>query len=126
MRYRLLLIAAQLLLGLTMAVVGALKFALPGFKIANDAALQSFVDTGWLWQLIGGAELIGGLAVASGRLVPLGLAILAPVVAGIAAFAVKTGGEEAGVGLLVLALHIGLCWTWRASFAPLLHTASHP
>ncbi len=43
-------------------------------------------DSGWLWQLIGGAELIGGLMLASGQFVPLGLAILTPIVVGIFAF----------------------------------------
>ena len=102
-----------------MAVFGFLKFVKPDLKVQDDQTLQAMIDTGWLWQLIGAAELFGGLAVASGVLVPLGLAVLAPVVVGIFAFAVKTGGEEASVGFVVLALHLLLCWHWRASLRPL-------
>lgn len=36
-------------------------------------------------------------------LVPFGLAMLAPVVAGIFAFSLKFGGEESSVGVLLLA-----------------------
>lgn len=126
MRSRVPLITCQALLGATMTAVGVLKFVVPHFKVADDVVLQSFIDTGWLWQLIGAAEMIGGLAVASNRLVPLGLAILAPVVSGIAAFAFTTGGEEASIGIVVLALHLVIAWNWRAAFAPLVRIARHP
>lgn len=112
--------AGRVLLGSVMFVVGILKLARPGFKVADDVTLRAFIDSGWLWQLIGAAEVIGGAALLSGAFVPLGLAVLAPVVAGITAFAVKVGGEEASVGFIVLGVHLALCWAYRSSFAPLL------
>ena len=114
----------QVVLGLTMLAFGILKFVRPSFKVQNDTTLQTFIDTGWLWPLIGAAETVGGLAVSSGAFVPLGLVVLAPVVAGITAFALKTGGEETSVGFVVLALHLSLCWHWRDSFRPLLTRSS--
>jgi uncharacterized membrane protein YphA (DoxX/SURF4 family) len=111
---------SRLLLGAVMLTVGALKFARPEFKVADNATLRAFVDSGWLWQLIAAAEVVGGAALVTGLYVPLGLAVLAPVVAGITAFALKTGGEEVSVGFIVLALHLGLAWAYRCSFAPLL------
>ena len=114
----------QVVLGLTMVGVGILKFVRPNFKVQNDVTLQAFIDAGWLWPLIGAAETVGGLAVASGVFVPLGLVVLAPVVAGIAAFALKTGGEETSVGFVVLAMHLSLCWHWRDAFRPLLTRSS--
>ena len=96
-RRMILVVGVQVLFGLTMAVFGLLKFIKPDIKVQDDVTLQSFIDTGWLWQLVGAAELVGGLAVASGLLVPLGLIVLTPVVLGIAAFAFKTGGDEASV-----------------------------
>ena len=111
--------ALRILLGLTMLVVGILKFAKPDFKVADDATLRAFVESGWLWQLIGAAEMIGGAALLSGLYVPLGLAVLAPVVAGIAAFAIKVGGEETSVGFTVLGAYLYLVWRRRTSFTTL-------
>jgi hypothetical protein len=75
---------------------------------------------GWLWQLISAAELIDGLALLSVGYAPLGLAVLAPVTAGIFAVAVKTGGEETSVGILLAAAHLYLTWQYRSSLQPLL------
>ena len=111
--------ALRIVLGLTMLVVGILKFAKPDFKVADDATLRAFVESGWLWQLIGAAEMIGGAALLSGLYVPLGLAVLAPVVAGIAAFAIKVGGEETSVGFTVLGAYLYLVWRRRSSFTML-------
>ena len=125
-RRMILVVGVQVLFGLTMAVFGLLKFIKPDIKVQDDVTLQSFIDTGWLWQLVGAAELVGGLAVASGLLVPLGLIVLTPVVLGIAAFAFKTGGDEASVGFVVLALHLFLCWRWRSAFRPLFRVGRVP
>jgi uncharacterized membrane protein YphA (DoxX/SURF4 family) len=116
----------RLLLGLTMTVVGVLKFVRPEFKVAEDATLTAFIDSGWLWQLIGGAELIGGLALVVGRYVPLGLAVLAPVTTGILAFSLRTGGDELSVGVIVAAIHLYLVWQSREAFRPLLQAIPSP
>jgi putative oxidoreductase len=127
-RKNLLLTLVQILFGVMMLVVGLLKFIKPEFKAAENGTLQAFIDSGWLWPLIGGAEAVGGAAVASGRYVPVGLAVLAPVVAGIFAFALKTGGEEASVGVILLVIHLWLSWKYRASFRSLVkpHAFSTP
>jgi putative oxidoreductase len=127
-RRNLMLTVVQVLFGVTMLVVGVLKFIKPDFKVAENVTLQAFIDSGWLWPLIGGAEAVGGAAVASGRYVPIGLAVLAPVVAGILAFAIKTGGEESSVGVILLVIHLWLSWKYRASFRSLTkpHAFSTP
>lgn len=116
----------QIVVGMVMAVFGVLKFIKPELKVKDDATLRSFINSGRLWQLIGAAEAIGGLAMASCRFVPLGLTILAPVVAGIVAFSVKTGGEELSVGVLLAVAHLWLSWQWRSSFAALFQSRRWP
>jgi uncharacterized membrane protein YphA (DoxX/SURF4 family) len=64
-------------------------------------------------SVIGLAEIAGGLALLSGWFVPLGLAMLVPVTAGIVAFAIKTGGEEVTVGFVLAAAHLFLAWEHR-------------
>jgi uncharacterized membrane protein YphA (DoxX/SURF4 family) len=118
-RRQLLVTIVRTLVGVMMVVIGVMKFVKPSFKASDDGTLQSFIDTGWLWQLIGAAEAIGGLALVSGWFVPLGLAVLTPVVAGILAFALKYGGEETSVGILLAAVHLWLCWKYRDSFRSL-------
>ena len=69
----------------------------------ENVTLQVFIDSRWLWPLIGVAETLGGTGLLVRRFVPFGLAMLAPVVAGIFAFSLKFGGEESSVGVLLLA-----------------------
>jgi uncharacterized membrane protein len=59
----------RILIGIMMVVVGVLKFVKPDFKVAEDATLQSFIDSGWLWPMIGAAEVLGGLALLIPRFV---------------------------------------------------------
>jgi uncharacterized membrane protein YphA (DoxX/SURF4 family) len=118
--HRRLTLVLRLLLGVTMVVVGLLKFIRPEFKVKDDPTLKAFIDSGWLWQLIGLTEVVGGAALASGIFLPLGLAVLAPVTAGILAFALKTGGDEVSVGILIAAIHLYLFWQNRDSFRFLL------
>jgi putative oxidoreductase len=110
----------RILIGIMMVVVGILKFVKPNFKVAEDATLQSFIDSGWLWPMIGAAEVLGGLALLIPRFVPLGLALLAPVVGGIGAFALKIGGDEVSVAVALVAAHSYLSWRYRSSFTSLI------
>ena len=126
MRYQRLTMILRRVLGATMAVVGLLKFVRPEFKVAADPTLTAFIDSGWLWQLIGAAELLSGLALVSGQFVPLGLVVLTPVGAGILAFSIRFGGEELSVGVLVAAIHAFLLWQYQASYRPLLERRLTP
>jgi uncharacterized membrane protein len=112
------------LIGAAMVVTGIMKFVKPDFKVAENVTLQAFIDSGWLWPLIGAAEALGGLGLFFKRFLPLGIAILAPVVAGIFAFSLKTGGEEASVGVLLLAGLVYLAWQERARFSSLWQEAA--
>jgi uncharacterized membrane protein YphA (DoxX/SURF4 family) len=113
-------------IGLLMVVVGVLKFVKPDFKVAENVTLQAFIDSGWLWPLIGAAEILGGLGLLVKRFTALGIAILAPVVAGILAFAIKFGGEETSVGFLLAAALIYLAWCYRDSYRSLIHSEITP
>jgi hypothetical protein len=92
--------------------------------------LGAFAGSGML-ALVKALELAAGVALLSNRFVPLALAVLAPILVGIAAFHVLLA--PAGLALVVglLGLELFLAWAYRASFAPMLHartaaTASGP
>jgi putative oxidoreductase len=110
--------------GMTMVVVGALKFIAPDIKGADDPTIRAFIDTGWLWPLIGASEFVGGALIASGLYVALGLIVMTPVAVGIFLFSVTNGGEELSVGFIVLGIVLYLAWLWRDDFAPLLTRSS--
>ncbi|MGL4340203.1 MAG: DoxX family membrane protein [Rhodoglobus sp.] len=116
----------RLLLGLALASSGLLKLIRPEFTFVEDPTLTAFIDSGWLWQLIGGAEIIGGVALVVGRFVPLGLAVLAPVTTGILVFNLVTGGRGLVAGLVIAAVHLFLVWHYREDFRSLLRARSVP
>jgi uncharacterized membrane protein YphA (DoxX/SURF4 family) len=63
-------------------------------------------------------ELVGGLLVASGRLVPLGLVILSPIAVNILFFEIFMIGQ-AGPGVPLVILCTALIWVYRSHFRPL-------
>lgn len=63
-------------------------------------------------------ELVGGVLVLSGRLVPLGLVILTPIAVNILLYEIFLLGT-AGPGLPLVALCVALIWAYRSHFAPL-------
>jgi putative oxidoreductase len=63
-------------------------------------------------------ELVGGVLVISGRLVPLGLTILTPIVVNILLFEIFMVGSP-GIGVVLLVLCLVLIWAYRSHFAAL-------
>ena len=63
-------------------------------------------------------ELVGGVRVISGRLVPLGLTILTPIVVNILLFEIFMLGSP-GIGVVLLVLCAVLIWAYRSHFAGL-------
>lgn len=71
-------------------------------------------------------EIAGALALLSNRLVPLALAVLAPITVGIVFFHVMLApaGLPIAIGLVVLELI--LAWSYRSAFAPMLRPKTAP
>jgi putative oxidoreductase len=63
-------------------------------------------------------ELTGAALVLSGRLVPLGLTILTPIVVNILLFEIFMLGSP-GIGVVLLVLCVALIWAYRSHFLPL-------
>ena len=69
-------------------------------------------------SFVGLIQLIGGGFVLSGRLTPLGLALLAPILVNILAFHIfLEGGKGMGAGLVFSALEIFLIYSYRSYFS---------
>lgn len=123
---------ARLLLGAGFVVFGAniLHPFLPMPPMDPQSLPARFggimMETRWM-QVIGAFQLAGGLLVLSGRLAPLGLALLAPVLVNIWCFhLLLTGGAGLGPGAFFTALEAFLIYAYRPHFLPLLSCDAKP
>ena len=115
---------ARYLLGTTFFVFGLngfLNFIPPpaeGIPAAAAAFGGALAQTGYMFPLIKGTEVLAGALLLANRWVSLALVLLAPIVINIIAFhAFLAPGLGIPVALLVLGCF--LAWTRRATFASL-------
>jgi hypothetical protein len=117
---------ARSLLGLLFLVTGLNGFLdflpqpttpMPEGALAFAGAM---LKTGYLFPLVMGTQLVSGALLLANRFVPLGLALLAPVVVNILAFHLFLAPTGLGVAVVVLALELYLAWSYRRAFRPML------
>jgi hypothetical protein len=72
-----------------------------------------------MMPLLWSTEIVAGLMLLSGILVPIALLLLAPVVVNIALFHALLAPAGAGPAALVIGLQIFLAWEYRRAFEPL-------
>lgn len=123
-------VVTRTLLGLLFVVFGLNGFLhfLPMPPIGGKAGdlMGAFAAAGYLFPLIKATEIAGGLALLTGRFVPLGLTILAPVVVNIAAFHIALTPGEVGMSVFLLAATAYLGWAYRDAFRGMLSATARP
>ena len=121
---------ARIALGLVFATFGLNKLLafLPQPPMSGPPAqfFGALFATGYMIPLLAVTEIVAGLMLLSGRYVPLGLALLAPVVVNIVGFHVFLAPAGLAMPLVVLGLELYLAWTYRDAFAPMLRMRSVP
>lgn len=113
---------ARILLGLVFLVFGLNKLYafIPATLPSGDAGAWDLLMIHHHWMAVVGLfESVGGLLLLSGRFVPLGLAILAPVIVNILLFSFLFAPAGLGPGLVVLILEIFLLYAYRSYFRQL-------
>jgi putative oxidoreductase len=104
-----------MLLGAVMHVTNAKEG-----EMAKSAFITAMVDTGYLWGIIGITELLAGLAILSGRFVPLALIVLAPITLNILLFHLAHFSPDGiSIALAIIIPHLGLAWLYREHFSSL-------
>jgi hypothetical protein len=76
------------------------------------------VNHHWM-TIIGVFETVGGLLLLTGRFVPLGLTLIAPVCVNILLFSFLFIPSAAGPGIVVAILELFLIYAYRTYFTPL-------
>jgi putative oxidoreductase len=116
-------VVARVLVGLPFVVFGLQHFVpflpMPTPEVPENAGkfAGALMASGYM-NVVKALEIVGGALVLSGRLVPLGLAILTPVAVNIALFDLLLMGQPA-LGVVLTGLCLFLIWAYRSHFAPL-------
>src|SRR5262249_48171518 len=115
---------ARIVLGLvfTLSGINHVFGLVPMPPMAGATALfwQGLQQTGHFFPLLGGVEIAAGLLLLRGRMVPLALAMVAPIVVNVAAFHAVLAPQGLGIAVLITAATIYLARRHRAAFARLL------
>lgn len=124
------ILAARVLLGLIFLVFGLNGFFhfLPQPPMSGPPAAfaGALFASGYMFPLLKGTEVIAGALLLSGRLVPLALTVLAPVVVNIVAFHLFLAPSGLALPILIVALGVFLAWSYRSSFAGVLRANAVP
>jgi hypothetical protein len=123
---------ARMLMGLMFFVFGLNGFLhfIPQPKTPMPEGAAAFagalMKTGYMFPMVMGTQLLVGALLLSNRLVPLALALIAPVVVNIVAFHLFLAPAGLGLALFVLALELYLAWAYRSTYRSMLTIRSRP
>ena len=93
------------------------KESMPAGLVAFSAAMM---NTGFLFQLVKGTEVVVGALLLLNRFVPLALALIAPVIVNIVAVHAFLAPSGVGLSVVILGLELYLAWAYRSAFSPML------
>lgn len=122
----------RLLLGALFFVCGLngfLNFIPPPSTPMPEGAVAfgvALLNTGYMFPMIKGTEVLCGALLLCNRFVPLALTALGPVVVNIFAFHAFLTPGDVGLAALIVLVEGYLAWSYRSAFAPLLTPRAAP
>ena len=120
------------LMGLMFCVFGANGFFhfIPEPKTPMPEGAAAFAgalfNTGYMFPLVSGTQLLVGILLLTNLFVPLALALIAPIIVGIITFHVFLAPASIGPGVVVLLFELYLAWSYRHAFRPMLAMKTKP
>ena len=123
-------IGARVLLGLIFTVFGLNGFfhfiPAPEMNEAAGALLGALVTTGYFMAVVKVVEVASGLMILTGRFLPLGLILLAPVSVNILLFHIFLDQSGLPMAIFIIAVQLFLAWAYRDSFSGVLQAGAKP
>lgn len=123
-------IGARVLLGLIFVVFGLNGFfhfvQPPEMSEPAGALMGALVGTGYFMIVVKLVEIISGLMILSGRFLPLGLILLAPVSVNILLFHIFLDPAGLGMAIFIIVMQLFLAWAYRDSFSGVLQANATP
>ncbi len=117
-------LVARLLLGLILFVFGLNVFLqfMPQGKMSEEAyaLLGALNHAGYFFPLIGGLQIVVGLALMAGRWVALALVLLAPLSVHIILFHLFLHPSSIGPGLVFFLLNLYLLFVYKPKYESIL------
>ncbi len=124
------IIGARVFLGLVFVVFGLNGFfhfiPTPEMAEAAGSLMGALVATGYFMMVVKLVEVLAGLMILTGRFLPLGLIILAPVSVQILLFHVFLDPKGLPMAIFIIVLQLFLAWAYRGSFSGVLEANPQP
>jgi hypothetical protein len=123
---------ARLLMGLAFTVFGLNGFLhfIPEPKGAMPAGAAAFAgalnNTGYMFQMISGTQLLVGVLLLLNRFVPLALVLIMPVLVNIIAFHIFLQPAGIAPGAVLMLLELYLAWSYRKAYCAVLTAKTSP
>lgn len=123
-------IAARVLLGSIFVVFGLngfFNFIQP--PEMNDTArtfMGALAGTGYFMIVVKLVEVVSGLMILTGRFLPLGLILLAPVSVNILLFHIFLDPSTLAMAVIIVVMQLFLAWAYRDSFSSVLQANAVP
>ncbi len=114
------IIIVRVLVGLLFVVFGSNAFLhfipMPPPPLGDAGAfIGALMNTGYLY-VVATLQVLGGLLLLSGRLAPLGLTLLGPVIFNILCFHIFFDRTGLGMAIVISILALFLLWAYRNKF----------
>jgi len=94
----------------------------PEMLDAAKATMRALVESGWIWEMIGISQIIGGILLMIPRFRALGSIVLLPVNIGIFLFhAIQDTPERMPMSIMILAINIWFVYDCRKKYKPLFN-----
>jgi putative oxidoreductase len=121
-KMKIVVVVARVLPGLMFVFFGLNGFLnflpSPALTGVPGAFLGALITSHYVY-LVCAVQVLGGLLLLVNQFVPLGLALLAPVIANIVTYHLTMQRSGAQLAILATILWVFLAWKFRAYFAPL-------
>ncbi len=92
----------------------------PEMLDAAKATMRALVESGWIWEMVGISQIIGGILLIVPKYRALGSIILLPVNIGIFLFhAIQDAPERMPMSIMILAINIWFVYDCRRKYKPL-------